>query len=262
VREIPTEPWTAKELPLVIQYAPNPIDRDYALAHLVDNGLTDGGIQAILASLRKDREQYCAVRDTLKLAGLNLPELHDFWVEETKHPNIERRTCAATGLAGVSRGPADFAILKGLLADDQPYTVVAAALRGLASLDFPEVGDFALKAAKTSKNQDIRAAALDVLADAKAPGWDTAILETAAEGHTTFIRRIGVRALTKLSPDDSRLAASVRSALHAGEDQVVSAAIEVAGSKHLTAVLPDLQALKARGAHVGEADAAIQKISR
>jgi aminopeptidase N len=262
VREIPTEPWTAKELPLVIQFAPNPIDRDYALAHLVDNGLTDGGIQAILASLRKDREQYCAVRDTLKLAGLNLPELHDFWVEETKHPNIERRTCAATGLAGVSRGPADFAILKGLLADDQPYTVVAAALRGLASLDFPEVGDFALKAAKTSKNQDIRAAALDVLADAKAPGWDTAILETAAEGHTTFIRRIGVRALTKLSPDDSRLAASVRSALHAGEDQVVSAAIEVAGSKHLTAVLPDLQALKARGAHVGEADAAIQKISR
>jgi len=233
VREIPREPWNLEELLSVVRLAPDPIDRDYAISHLVLGELSNDGLQAILDSLRKDREPFCAVRDTLKLLLVKDFDLHDFWVEETKHPNFERRTCAATGLAGVAKTAADRAILMNMLKDDQPYTVVAAALRGLAPIDFPAVRDFAFRMAKTSKNQDILAASLDVLADAKAPGWEVAILDAASEGHTTFLRRIGVRALSRLSADDPRLAASVRSALNAGEDQVVSAARIVASAKHI-----------------------------
>ena len=260
VREIPTQPWTQEELISIVKLAPNPIDRDYALSHLVSGNLTDSALQAILESLRKDQDAYCAVRNTLMLADLKRTDLHNFWVAETKHPNAERRTCAATGLAGVANGATDLAILKSLLKDDQPYTVVAAALRGLATVNFASVQDAALQFAKTTKNQEILTAALDILADAKAPGWDSAILDAAREGHTTFLRRIGVRALSKLSAEDPRLAGAVRSALLAGEEQVVSAAIEIAASKQLKTVVSDLQALKARGEHGAEVDAALKRI--
>lgn len=260
VREIVSEPWTQDELLPVFLYAPDPINQDYALSKLLDGNLSSETLNQIVTRLRQDRTEFCAVRNTTKLAELKLPELHAFWLEEAKHPNFERRACAATGLARIANGASDVAVLHKMLGDDQPYISVASAIRGLATIDFPSIKDFVFKMAKSAKNQDVRTAALDVLAQSKPNGWEYPILETASEGHTTFIRRIGVRALAHLEAEDPRLANSLRSAFHAGEEQVVSAAISVAGSHKVKAVLPDLQALKAAGAHVGEVDSAIREI--
>ncbi len=261
VREIPKEPWAQEELLSVFQYAVNPTDQAYAMSHLLDGEPTDATLQAIVRKLQQDSGDFPALPDTSKLASLKRATVHDFWVSELKSPNYSRRANAATGLAGVSNGSEDIARLKKMLGDDQPYVVVAAALKGLAKIDYALVRDFAANVALKTQSQDLRRAALDVMTAAKAPGWDAVILDTSSEGHSTYIRQIGVDALTNIPAEDPRLLNAVRSALHAGETPVISAAIHQATARNLKALIPDLQDLKSHGIQAAEADAAIKKLS-
>jgi aminopeptidase N len=229
LRQIKSEPWAGEELPAVFRLAPNPTDKAYALDKLLDVTPSPAILDMIADVLRQDGSAYPAIRDTSKLAGLKRSELHDFWLTETLNPDFQRRAHGATGLAGVQTGPADLAVLHKLLGDDQPYVVVASALRGLASIDFPSVRQLALALAKSSNSPVLRAAALDVLADAREPGWAEAILATASDTTPPVVRRIGLMALRRIDSSDARLTDSLRSALKSDEPMVRSEAARMAG---------------------------------
>jgi hypothetical protein len=216
--------------------------------------------------LQRDTQPFPAITDTSRLAKLGRSVLHDFLVAETRHPNYIRRANAATGLAllalmGFSSGTSDRQVLSRLLGDDQPYDVVAAALRGLATFDFGSIRDFAATQATKATFPALRRAALEVLADHHALGWDTAILETATEHHRPLIREVGLRALDRLPQEDPRVVDSLRSALTSRDSRIVTDAINLAGRLKEKALAPDLQRIKAQGQHGAEIDAALKAIA-
>ncbi len=260
VREIPSMPWKPEEWLSVFTTAPNPTDRNYAMERLIASKPDDRVLQSIAAGLRRDLGKFPATIDTRRLAALNAPSLHDFWVAETTHPNPQRRADAATGLGGVAQGPEDLQRLHAMLADDQPHGVVLAALRALVSRDFDSVQTFAMTMAKTTLDQDLRAGALEIVSDHKAPGWTDAVFATAGEHNPTYVRVAGVRALGRVPADDPRLTDAVRSALHSGEDLVVDEAIRQAGNLKLKSVIPDLQQVRSRGHFAALVDSALGKI--
>ena len=232
-----------------------------AMNRLLDGTPTDETLHMITTRLRQDLQPFPAIPNTGRLASLGNKALHDFFLAETTHPNYDRRANAATGLARLAAGPEDKARLQKLLADDQPYDVVAAALRGLAAIDFDSVRAFAMKQAAEAPFPALRRAALEVLADHTAPGWDVAILETATEHHTPLIREVGLRALSRLPHDDLRVANSLRSALASRDSRIVSDAIGQAGRLKQKTLEPDLQQIKAQGQHTAEVDAALKAIA-
>lgn len=260
VRELPKQPWAAEELASVFLYAPNPTDVETAMNRLLDGTPSDETLRMIADRLRKDTLAFPAIRDTSRLVKLDRAVLHDFFLAETTHPNYDRRVNATNGLARLVSGDSDRARLKQLLGDDQPYDVVAAALRGLAPLDFDSVRELALAQAAKAPFPSLRRAALDVLADNKAPGWDTAILDTATENHRPLIREVGLRALARLPREDARVAASLRSGLASRDGKIVSDSISLVGQLKVKALEPDLLRMKGLGQHVGEVDAALKAL--
>jgi aminopeptidase N len=244
LREIPSEPWKADEMQAVFRMAPNPTDRAYTMRQLLDGDPSEAAVRMIASELRTDDGLFPAIPDTSRLAALKSPALLDFWRSETLHKNATRRANAATGLAGIAKEPQDLDRLHRLLGDDQPYIVVAAALRGLAPLDFSSIRKVADRFSTQANSLDLRRAALDILAAQKAPGWEDAILTTAAAGHPLLIRSCGVERLTRLPEGDVRVVEAVRSALDSHESMVVSAALNVAIGRNLRQLVPDIQKLK------------------
>ena len=261
LRELPVQPWAPDELPYVLLNGPNPTDVETAMNRLLHGAPTDESLLMIARRLRQDTQPFPAIRDTSRLAKLGRQVLHDFFVAEIHHSNYDRRANAATGLARVASGAADRQLLRQLLADDQPYDVVAAALRGSAELDFASVRDFAVTQAAYATFPALRRAALEVLADHQNPGWDAAILETATEHHRPLIREVGLRALTRLSPEDPRVVPSLRSALTSRDSRIVTDALRLVGQMKEQALQPELQAMKSQGQHTAEVDAALKAIA-
>jgi aminopeptidase N len=261
VRELSKQPWTTEELRYVFLNAPNPTDMEVAMNRLLDGTPSDETLRMIAGRLRQDTLPFPAIPDTSRLAKLGREALHDFFLAEASHPNYDRRENAATGLARLAKGASDRERLRQLLGDDQPYDVVAAALRGLATLDFPSVREFAAVQAAKATYAPLRRAALEVLADHQAPGWDAAILETATEHHRPVIREVGLRALVRLPHGDPRVVASLRSALASRDSRIVMDAVDLVGRLKEKALEPDLQRMKAKGQHAAEIDAALKAIS-
>ena len=261
VRELPKQPWAPEELPYVFLYAPDPTDMETAMNRLLDGTPTDETLKMIAARLREDTQPYPAIPNTSRFARLGNAVLHDFFLAETRHPNYDRRASAAIGLAKLAKGESDRKRLHELLADDQPYDVAAAALRGLSTLDFPSVQDYAETHASKATYPALRRAALEVLADHNAPGWDAAILETATEHHRPLIREVGLETLARLPQEDPRVVSSLRSALTSQEPRIVSDAIRLAGQFKEKALAPDLERIKAQGRHTAEIEAALKAIA-
>ena len=260
VRELPTQPWAAGELPYIFLHAPNPTDVEMAMNRLLDASPTNEILNMIAGRLRQDTKPFPAIPNTARLAQLGSDVLHDFFLAETNHPNYDRRTQAVNGLARLATAKSDEKRLYQMLGDDQPYDVVAAALRGLATIDFPSIRAFAKTQAAKATFPNLRRAALEVLADHKEPGWDAAILETATEHHRPLVREVGLRALALLPHDDPRVAASLRSGLASRDSRIFADTIGLVGQLKAKALEPDLKRMKAQGQHAAEADVALKAI--
>ncbi len=261
LRELPKQPWMAEELPYVFLNAPDPTDVERAMNRLLDGTPTNETLRMIADRLRKDTQPFPAIQNTSRLAKLGRDVLHDFFLAETSHLNYDRRANAATALARLASGTSDRQRLHQLLGDDQPYDVVAAALRSLATLDFASVRDFTLTQSAKATFPALRRAALEVLADHHEQGWDAAILETATEHHRPLIREVGLRELARLPHEDTRVAASLRSALASLDSRIVSDAIGLAGRLKEKTLEPELQQMKAKGQHSGEIDTALKSMA-
>jgi len=229
-----------------------------AMNRLLDATPTDDVLRMIADRLRKDVQPFPAIQDTSRLTKLANPALHEFFVAEIGHPNYTRRANAATGLARLATTPADRMRLRQLLGDDQPYEVVVAALRGLAALDFDSVREFTSKQAAGSPDAGLRRAALELMAEHKSAGWDTAILETATPHQRPLIREVGLRGLSLLPRGDERVVASLRSGIASRDPQVAGIAIGLVGRLKETALEPDLRQMLSQGKHTAEVEAALK----
>lgn len=260
VRELVSNPWSAEELPYVFRSAPDPTAMEQALGRILAAKPTDDTLRMIAARLRTDLQPFPAIQDTASLVALRNPVLHDFFLAETTHPNYQRRTNAATALAALATSDSDRQRLRQLLADDQPYDVVAAALRGLAGLDFDSVREFATAQAKTAPYPALRRTALEVLAEHRVAGWEAAILATAVPNQRPLIREVGLRALSLLPRGDARVVAALRSGIASRDSRVAGTAIGLVGQLKETALRPDLERMRTEGKHAPEVEAALKQL--
>src|SRR5206468_3374332 len=76
LREMPTLHWAAEELPFILKYASNPVDRQEAMNQmLADARPSDTTVQAVTEAVRADRGQFPVFRDVERLGDLKLESL-------------------------------------------------------------------------------------------------------------------------------------------------------------------------------------------
>lgn len=149
LREIPNIHWSAAELPLILQYAPNCDDRTMAMAMLLGNSPSEGRIQLVAAQIKADTAPFPAFRTASGLANLKRPELRSLWIGLVSHPNFDRRAEAVHALAALPPDPGTVQVLRALIDDKQPIAVVTGAIEALAAWD-------------KKANEDIFRKALDI----------------------------------------------------------------------------------------------------
>jgi len=243
LREIKTQPWTAAEWPAILKFAPNCIDRVYALRKIMAGSPTDQDLRMVLDVLRADQGPFPAFVDTGSLRELDKPFLADFFISELKHEAYERRTEAAQALAKY-KTPAVFAALRGVVDDSQPYAVVAAAINGLAANDFKASAVLIRKQA-ASTNPQIRGAALKALASNHDSGALDEIFKSVEPGQTDEVRNAGYTALRGFKGDDPRVLPAVRAGLK-DLGRFTRTVIGIAGDRKMKEVLTDLDSLLKR----------------
>lgn len=146
LREIPTLHWSAAELPLILKFAPNSIDRSEAMRMLLDGSPTDATIQMVAQVVAKDNGQFPAFRTVRQLANVRKPELRGFWLDMLNHPNFDRRAEAVAALSQLPADPATTQKVRALVTDQQPIRVVVDAINALAKWDAKGNADIFKKA--------------------------------------------------------------------------------------------------------------------
>lgn len=169
LREIPASHWAAEELPHILRYASNAVDRQEAMARLLEGSPSDETVRGIVEALRADKAPYPIFRSTQKLADLGRADLRAFFREEASHAYPPRRVGAIQALGRLPKEPADIRLLRGLVNDQELYDVVRASLKTLRSWDAAGNRDVFKRAALVAPDDKvIRLIALDGIAKADA----------------------------------------------------------------------------------------------
>jgi aminopeptidase N len=167
LREIPALHWAASELPSLLRYAPNAVDREEAMKRMLEGTPSDAAIQAVAEVLRADRGRFPVFQSLTPLGDLKREAMRPLLREEMAHPDFDRRAQAILALGKLPPDPADVRTLRGLVTDQQPYDVVRAAVATLGSWDAGGNRDVFAKAAQMGQENDhLRMTAADALAKA------------------------------------------------------------------------------------------------
>ena len=135
LREIPKLNWADSEVPYILQFAPNAVDRQAAFNRLLANP-SEANVKLATDQIIADVDARQPVfRDLSTLIGLANPGLRTFWTGQLGHQNIERRTQAATALARLPKDPGTIAKFRSLVNDQAPIQVVVRVINALAAWD-------------------------------------------------------------------------------------------------------------------------------
>lgn len=147
LREIPTKPWSDKELEAIIRVAPNASDREFALTKLAvsmtEDGFDDGAVAKISPERAKllqevlgaDRALVPVFRQSNRLLKFTSEAWRPFWVHELTHADMNRRRTAVQALAKLSDDATTTKQLLAMVTPDQYTTVVVAIVDALAKWD-------------------------------------------------------------------------------------------------------------------------------
>jgi aminopeptidase N len=164
IREVRPPAWSTEGLVAVLRFAPDASDREMALGQLLQGHPSDEIIRAVTEALSSDRSEYPVFRSTARLGELKLEHLRSFFREEMRHANFGRRTQAVTALGQYDPTTADTADLRRLINDQQPYSVVRAALIVLREWDAAATRDLFERAkGLASPHHSIKGLAYDAL---------------------------------------------------------------------------------------------------
>ena len=242
LREIPNLHWSAAELPAIVRYAPNAVDRSEALNRMLAGTPSDEAVRTAVEVLSADNGQFPAFPTTSRLGDLKRADLRTFFRAQTAHPDFNRRTDAINALAKLPSDPADSELLRKLVNDSQPYSVVEAALTTLSSWD--PAGSRALVFEVTnmpSRHETLRGTAYKILVDTKAPETVGILIRAAAPGNSIEQRQKAIEYMGKLDRDEERTREELGKALHDQYGSVVLAAAQAFGARKDTSALTELR---------------------
>jgi aminopeptidase N len=104
--------FDAAELPVILAYAPNCIDRQFAFTTLLRGTPTDETIRQVVAIVQKDRERFPAFTDLRALGNMKRDDLRPFFRNELTHPSTERQVSALRALGLLSKTDEDLAAVR------------------------------------------------------------------------------------------------------------------------------------------------------
>jgi len=128
---------TSLELLAILRYAPDATDREAALNGLVKQDPSEEMLPQITGVLRADSGRFPVFISIDALAALRRPSLRAFFQAELDHPNFERRTGAVRALGALAPDAQDIERIRSMVNQQQPHTVVRAALEVLRNWDAP-----------------------------------------------------------------------------------------------------------------------------
>jgi hypothetical protein len=94
------------------------------------------------------------------------------------------------------------------------------------------------------------------------PGAAEIMFQSLGEMEPDDIQRAGMTALSSFKGDDPRIVPALRNALHSGNFNMILPAIQIAQTRKIKELIPDLQALKTQNQFFGQiVDPAIAAIN-
>jgi aminopeptidase N len=244
LREIPTKHWSADELPVILKYAPSPIDRADAMGMLLTGTPTDAAIQAVTAAVRADTGQFPALYIN-RLGDLKREDLRPLFREQLTHASLERRVQAIHALGLLPKTDADTATLAALINDTQPYRVVTEAISTLSAWDAKgNLAIFRKAADMPSLHEQVRAAAYAALANAQSEEGITLLINAAQLDSDPDLRDAALGAMGKVDAKETRTREVLKGALNDSDFGTAFTAARAARDRKDKDLLPAVKALQ------------------
>jgi aminopeptidase N len=246
LRQMPKPSWSAGELPFIVQYAPNGLDRTDAMRKMLASAPSEENVKIAVAAIEGDRDRFPAFGSLMPLADLKREELRPLFRSLLSHPNAERQAEAVSALGMLPKTEEETRVLRGLVNDTAPYAVVVNAVRVLGTWDANGNLDVIKKAAAMpSRREEVRGAALVALAKAAPDQGIPLLTETAINPkNSSELRRVALQAIGAAPSDDPRLRAALRTAMKDDNWFTAFTAASAAVSRGDKALLPDLKDLQ------------------
>ena len=244
MREIPKQPWSAAELPAVLKFAPNCIDRTEAMKRMLEKEPTDAAVNLAVEALKADQGPFPAFTDLKLLADLKRPDLREFFEGQLRAECYVRRTAAVKALGMLPQDAAGTDRLKGLINDVQPYSVVAEAIKALGEQSYASSADLIEQQARTSESAAIRAASFEAMAKGGSTQVTDLIFAATDDSNPESVRTAGFNALAFVKSDDPRFLPAMKRGLFSRNFGVLQVLLQLATEKKLKAVIPILEELK------------------
>ncbi len=169
LREIPTLHWAPEELPHILKFAPNAVDREEAMRRMLEGTPSDGAVQAVAESVRADNGKFPVFRSLSTLVDLKRNDLRPLFREQLTHLAIGRRYYGILGLDKLPKDQADIQTLRNLVSQQEPFIMVRTAVQTLRDWDAPGNREIFKKAIQVVPPEDrTRLIAYDGLAQADA----------------------------------------------------------------------------------------------
>lgn len=250
LHETPTLHWAASELPFVLKYAPNAIDRTEAMQRMLDarNGPpSEANVQAVAEAAKADTAAFPALVTIAPLGNLLREDLRPLFQAQLAYPNVERRAEAVAALGKLAPNDADTKTLRALaVSPDAPYAVVAGAVAVLGRWNADANADVLQKAAAMpSRGEVVRQAAFAALVHAKPETAVPLLLDAAKSSQPAAIRQAALSAMGQVDAAEPQTREALLAALTESSPFVVLTAAQSLAARNDKDALPALRAVLA-----------------
>lgn len=155
LREIPTLHWSEAELPAILRFAPDAVDREEAMRRLLRGEPSEATIDLVATAVAEDGDRFPVFRNVRALGNLKRERLRAMWMTQLAHPDFDREAQAIQALGQLSTTPQVVAKLRSLVNDTAPIPVVIEAVRVLAKWDLAGNRDVIQRATKIPSRNDV-----------------------------------------------------------------------------------------------------------
>jgi aminopeptidase N len=185
LREIPAVHWAPEELPYILRYAPNAVDRETAMRKMLEGSPAALAVREVAEEISADTGEFPVFRSLSPVVNLKRNDLRPLFRKLLTHRSLVHRRDGIRGLAALGKDPADIRTLDSLVTEQQPFIVVRAAVQTLRDWDPAGNRDIFRRAIQVVPPDDrTRLIAYDGLAKADSaegrqpPGSDLQVMAT------------------------------------------------------------------------------------
>lgn len=223
LREMKHE-FSALEMPVVAEFAPNAVDRVRALrAVLSDDKLESKTFAARL--LKGDMGLHPTYPALSELANAGDESFRPFFHSQLKHPDMSRRLMAVNGLINLRLKDDEKPLIRAMVNPNESFAIVVAAIR---TLDPNADVDLLLKAADFDCFEgSVQTAALAALSKSSDPRAKAVIVKFASSSDPTLLRA-GLQSLGSVPPS-AETRAALKRVLKMSDWSLVQSAVAAVG---------------------------------